>query len=128
MDRGNALNLISATYEEVNVMMTTLRGNRKGQSIVEYAVLLAIVISVIIGMQFYVKRAMQGRHREVADQSFGRQFEPTDGTYSTTRTVTQAGSSDLQAIGASSSTDTQNDSGEVISDSVGAFAAGQSLF
>lgn len=51
-------------------------GKHKGQSTLEYAILIAVVISVIIGMEMYLKRAMQGRQKDLADQQFGRQFDP----------------------------------------------------
>lgn len=46
-----------------------------GQSTVEYAVLLAIVASAIIGMQVYLKRGIQGRIRDLADQISATQYE-----------------------------------------------------
>lgn len=39
-----------------------------GQSMMEYAVLLAIVVSALIAMQVYIKRGIQGRMRDLADQ------------------------------------------------------------
>jgi Flp pilus assembly pilin Flp len=39
-----------------------------GQSTVEYAVLLAIVAAALIGMQVYLKRGLQGRVKDLADQ------------------------------------------------------------
>lgn len=52
------------------------RLGRRGQSTVEYAVLLAIIISAFIAMQYYVKRAWMGRARTVTDQQIGRQWDP----------------------------------------------------
>ena len=46
-----------------------------GQSTVEYALLLAIVASAIIGMQIYLKRGIQGRIRDLADQISATQYE-----------------------------------------------------
>lgn len=39
-----------------------------GQSVTEYAVLLAIVAASLIAMQVYLKRGIQGRIRDMADQ------------------------------------------------------------
>ena len=39
----------------------------RGQSILEYAVLISIVIAAAIGMQTYVKRGLQGRYKAVTD-------------------------------------------------------------
>jgi hypothetical protein len=67
---------------------------RRGQSILEYATLLALIVSALLIMQFYVKRAYQGRLKDEADQ-VGQQYSPghTVGysqvsTYSTTQTRT----------------------------------------
>ena len=55
----------------------TARGDRaRGQSTVEYAILLAIVISAFIAIQFFVKQAAMGRMRSVTDQQIGRQWDP----------------------------------------------------
>jgi len=46
---------------------------KKGQSILEYAVFLGVIVAVIIVMQIYVKRAVQGKFKSNADQ-LGEQF------------------------------------------------------
>ncbi len=40
---------------------------KKAQGITEYAILLALAVSVIVGMQVYVRRGLQGRLRESSD-------------------------------------------------------------
>lgn len=59
-------------------MLMRVRTRRKGsgQSTLEYAILIAVVIAVLITMQVYIKRAMSGRTKDLADQQFGRQFDP----------------------------------------------------
>lgn len=47
--------------------MLRIKGN-KGQTILEYAVLIAIVGAVFIGMQTYIKRAIQAGVKIAADQ------------------------------------------------------------
>lgn len=47
--------------------------NRKGQSLLEYALLSAVVIAVIIAIQLYVKRSVEGKFKASADQ-IGEQF------------------------------------------------------
>ena len=47
---------------------------RKGQSTVEYAVLIVIVIAALLSIQIYIKRGVSGRMRDSADQ-IGDQFE-----------------------------------------------------
>ena len=46
----------------------------KGQSTLEYAVIIAVVVGALLVMQIYMKRGMQGRMREAADD-LGSQFE-----------------------------------------------------
>ncbi len=53
---------------------------KKGQSILEYAMLLAVVVAVIVAIQIYVKRSVEGKLKTSADQ-IGEQFT-TGQTYS----------------------------------------------
>lgn len=45
-----------------------IKMRKRAQNITEYAVLLAIIASAIVAMQVYVKRGVQGRIKELADQ------------------------------------------------------------
>ena len=48
----------------------------KGSLTIEYAILIAIVVAALIGMQDYVRRAICGRWRAAADTfGHGRQYE-----------------------------------------------------
>lgn len=53
---------------------------KKGQSLGEVSLLLAVVLAAIIGMQVYVKRGLQSRYKAIADSAgdvFGaHQYEP----------------------------------------------------
>jgi len=49
--------------------------NRKGQSTLEYAILIGIVVGALITMQIYVKRGIQGKLRSASDD-IGGQFSP----------------------------------------------------
>lgn len=49
--------------------------NRRGQSTLEYAILIAIVVAALLTVQTYVKRGLQGRARSAADD-IGGQFSP----------------------------------------------------
>ena len=40
---------------------------RSGQSTAEYAILIAIVIAAVVGMQVYVKRGLQAKEKHVTD-------------------------------------------------------------
>ncbi len=59
----------------------------KAQSTAEYAILLAIVAAAIIAMQVYVRRGIQGRIRDLADQISPEHYEPkqTESSYTTTQ-------------------------------------------
>lgn len=48
---------------------------KRGQSTLEYAVLIVVIIAALVAMQVYLKRGIQGRMRESADQ-IGEQFSP----------------------------------------------------
>ena len=53
--------------------------SQRGQSVLEYALLLGVVIAVIVALQLYFKRGLQGRWKEASDQ-IGEQFT-TNETY-----------------------------------------------
>ncbi len=51
--------------------------NRRAASIIEYSLLFAVVVAAIIGVQFYLKRAISGSWRNAADTfGYGRQYDP----------------------------------------------------
>ncbi len=52
-----------------------IRRRQKGQSVVEYAVLLVIVMGALVAMTNYIKRAVQGRWKSVVDD-MGDQYDP----------------------------------------------------
>ena len=60
--------------------------NRKGQSTLEYALIIAVVVGGLLLMQHYVKRGYSGRLKSAADE-MGEQFDPN--TYSANFTVEQ---------------------------------------
>jgi Flp pilus assembly pilin Flp len=48
----------------------------KATSVLEYAMLVAIVVAALVGMQVYVKRAISARWVEAADTfGYGRQYD-----------------------------------------------------
>ena len=53
--------------------------NRRGQSTVEYAVVLAAITAALLAMPVYLKRAMSGRIRDSAD-AIGEQYAPRQAT------------------------------------------------
>ena len=58
-----------------------------GQSTLEYAILIVIVIGALISIQVYIKRGIQGRLRSATDD-IGDQYDPGN-TRVNIRTVTQ---------------------------------------
>ena len=70
--------------------MKRLQFCRPGQSTMEYAVLLAIVAAALIAMNVYVKRGIQGRLRDLADQISPTHYEQgrTESVYNTSQTGT----------------------------------------
>jgi len=48
---------------------------RKGQTILEYTVILIIILGVMIAMKDYIKRGIQGRWKSSADE-MGDQYDP----------------------------------------------------
>jgi len=50
--------------------------NHKGQSTVEYALIIAVVVAGLLLMQHYVKRGYAGRLKSAADE-IGEQYDPT---------------------------------------------------
>ena len=48
-----------------------------GSLSIEYAAFIAMLIAALLGMSIYVKRALEGRWRQVGDTfGQGRQYEP----------------------------------------------------
>lgn len=64
---------------------------KKGQTLQEYVILLALVATAFIAMQVYMRRGIQGRLRDLANQISPKQYEPTDTTSKTS--VSRVGSS-----------------------------------
>jgi len=57
------------------------------QSTLEYAVVIACITGALIAMQFYVKRSIQGRLREAADE-IGEQYSAKHTTSDITQVIT----------------------------------------
>lgn len=61
------------------------RKKKKGQSTMEFTVLIIIVIGALLAVQNYVKRAVQGSIRSAADDISEEQFSPGNTNISRTR-------------------------------------------
>lgn len=57
---------------------------RKGQSTLEYAVIMAVVVAALVSMQVFMKRGVQGKLKDSADR-IGDHYAAgnTEGTYTT---------------------------------------------
>jgi uncharacterized protein (UPF0333 family) len=60
-----------------------IRLKRKGQSTLEYGIVIAVIVAALIAMQTYIKRGVQGRLRQATDD-IGEQFSPGHTTGTTT--------------------------------------------
>lgn len=51
---------------------------KKAFSLLEYALLIAIVVAALMAMAIYIKRALSGKWRSATDEYFGqgRQYDP----------------------------------------------------
>ena len=68
---------------------------KKGQSMLEYAILMGVIIAVIVALQVYVRRAVQGKFKDSAD-SIGDQFSTREAY--TVQTIQQSARKD-QTLG-----------------------------
>ncbi len=59
----------------------------KAQSTVEYAIIIAVVISALLAMQFWMRRGVMGKLRDSSDQ-IGDQFNSFEATYKLDKTFT----------------------------------------
>lgn len=66
--------------------------NKRGQGTLEYGIIIAVVVAALIAMQVYVKRGLQGKLKQSADD-VGEQYSPGHSSSSFT-TSTQVGSTE----------------------------------
>jgi len=81
----------------------------KGQSILEYAILVVVVVGALLAMQWYMKGVYQGRLRSASDD-LGEQYSPTQ-AQSTSTTTSTSNTNEVTTGGANpitTSTFTQN--------------------
>jgi len=73
---------------------------KRGQSTLEYAVIIAVVVAGLIAMQAYVKRGLQGKLKQASDD-IGEQYSPgrTTGGSTVTSTVTSTETVSLDGAG-----------------------------
>ncbi len=54
--------------------------NKRGQSTLEYAVVIAVIVGALLATQVYIKRGIQGRFKQSSDD-IGAQFSPGASKY-----------------------------------------------
>ncbi len=92
--------------------------NRRGQSTLEYAILIAVIVGGLLAMQVYVKRGMQGRLRSAADD-IGGQYSP-EKVYSSFTTTSSSTSKEGLADGTTTSKITAHSRSRTGSETIGA--------
>lgn len=101
--------------------------DRKGQSTLEYALIIAVVVGGLLLMQHYVKRGYSGRLKSASDE-MGEQFDP--GAYTANFTVNQS-SNTLQTVNNRVSTTnytTPQISSKTGSENIAAWNANQNVY
>ncbi|MBF0479876.1 MAG: hypothetical protein HQL26_10375 [Candidatus Omnitrophica bacterium] len=78
----------------------------KGQSTLEYAILIIIIAAALLSMQAYIKRGISGRMKQSADD-IGGQFSP--GNTKVNKVVTKSSTVHETFINGQATTDTGNE-------------------
>jgi len=101
--------------------------NRKGQSTLEYALIIAVVVGGLLLMQHYVKRGYAGRLKSASDE-MGEQYDPT--TYTGNFTTTQHSKAKQQVVNRQTETRQLEDQTNIRtgSETVGAWKENEDLF
>ena len=86
-------------------------GNKRAQSTLEYAIIIAVVVGALVAMQFYLKRGIQGRVRQSSDD-IGEQFSPKL-TVSNRTTNTSVDTHELVTGGTSPNTTTNTSQNQI---------------
>ncbi|MBF0386479.1 MAG: hypothetical protein HQL20_01325 [Candidatus Omnitrophica bacterium] len=71
-----------------------MKKNSKGQSTLEYAILIIIIIAALLSLNTYVKRGVQGRLRSATDD-IGDQFSTGANYYKSTVSISNTYSNNL---------------------------------
>ena len=80
-----------------------LMRHEKGQSTVEYAIIIAVVISALLVMQFWMRRGVMGKLRDSTD-SIGDQFNPYEATAEVNKNFNSGRVENMAASGAVTTT------------------------
>ncbi len=107
-------------------MMTKRKKILLAQSVIEYAITVAVVVGALLAIQVYFKRGVQGRLRDNVD-NIGKQYDPTNVSSSVnmniSTVVTNNSTSSEEGDKIRTVTDSTTDSTQTLSGSenVGAF-------
>jgi len=93
-----------------------LRRNLRGQSTLEYVILVGFIVAALIAMGVYMKRGFQGRLRESTDQ-IGQQYS-AGSTTSDYTTTTQVAQTETVTAGVTTTQVTQNEQRKTGSETV----------
>ncbi len=87
--------------------MRECKFNARGQSTLEYAIIIMVVVGALLAMQIYMKRGLEGKLKDSSD-NIGAQYSA--GNVSSSHTTTTATSSDekTSSQGSSSNVDTSS--------------------
>jgi len=80
--------------------MMFINFRKRGQSTLEYAVVIAVVVGALIASQTYFKRGVQGKFKQASDD-IGEQFSPGASTYDYTTKSTTKSTDKVEPIAAS---------------------------
>jgi Flp pilus assembly pilin Flp len=71
---------------------------KRGQSVLEYAILMVIIIAALLTLQTYIKRGIQGRLRSATDD-IGSQYTTSEGANWYKRVTTNSNTAEYTAKG-----------------------------
>jgi uncharacterized protein (UPF0333 family) len=98
------------------------RRSSRGQSTLEYVILLGFVVAALIAMGVYMKRGFQGKLRESTDQ-IGEQYSAGNTTSEYTTTTDMAQNEVVNPGGVSTTTISKNQQVRTGSETVSALSA-----
>ena len=73
------------------------RRDKKGQSVLEYTVLLIVLMGAFIGIQNYMKRGVQGRWKASIDE-LGEQYDPRTADTNLRQTLSSSTNTQIVAM------------------------------
>lgn len=81
--------------------------NARGQSTLEYAIIIMVVVGALLAMQIYMKRGLEGKLKDSSD-NIGAQYSAGNVTSSHTTTTATSSDEKTSAKGSSSTVDSSS--------------------